>query len=221
MPTYHWISANFFKGLSIGSALLLLFAVGLVAGYFQWVPAKVVGFTVEVARDLKRNAGAYFSDVPVQHLRPNRFGKGGVEVVDPARVQPGVTFVTGLFGQRLGARLYGADGELIHEWPVNFFTIALDELAYPFDALIHGDIMFENGDFVATSMAVALFAFRPVAISSGRTGIRAIIPLIWMTMEIYGPRSTWIPTGMNRSRVRRSGSTRSPDSIPPPGKKRR
>lgn len=129
--------------------MLLLFAVGLVAGYFQWVPAKVVGFTVEVARDLKRNAGAYFSDVPVQHLRPNRFGKGGVEVVDPARVQPSVTFVTGLFGQKLGARLYGADGELIHEWPVNFFTIALDELAYPFDALIHGDIMFENGDFVA------------------------------------------------------------------------
>ena len=142
-------SENLFKFVSIGSAVLLLFVVGMVIGYFRWGPAKLVGVSADVVSDLKRNSRAYFSDVPVQHLRPSRFAEGGVKVADLGKVQPGVTFVTGLCGQKLGARLYAADGSLIHEWPVNFFTIAADEMAYPYDALIHGDIMFENGDFVA------------------------------------------------------------------------
>ncbi len=144
-----WIGQNFFMGISIASALALLFVAGLALGYYHLGPAKLVGVTVDAARDLKRNAGAYFSDVPTQHLLPNRFGRDGIEVPAPSKVQPGVTFVTGLFGQKLGARLYGADGTLIYEWPVNFFAIAADVMTYPYDALIHGDILFDNGDFVA------------------------------------------------------------------------
>ncbi len=146
---FRWIGQNFFQCVSIGSAVALVFGLGLVFGFFQWRPAQLVGQAVDVAKDLKKNAGAYFSDVPTQHLRPNRFGKGGVEVINPAKFQPGVTFVTSLFGHKLGARLYSADGQLIHEWPVNIFSIAADEMAYSFDALIHGDVLFDNGDFAA------------------------------------------------------------------------
>lgn len=144
-----WLGDNFFKGMSILSAVLLIFAAGLVLGTFQWGPAQLVIVAKDVVKDLKRNAGAYFQDVPTQHLRPNRFGKAGVDVTAPDKVQPGVTFVTGLFGRKLGARLYAANGDLLHEWPIDFFSIAAGEMAYPFDALIHGDILYENGDFIA------------------------------------------------------------------------
>ena len=144
-----WIGENFFKGMSIVSAVLLIFVGGMVVGTFQWGPAHLVVVAKDVLKDLKRNAGAYFQDVPTQYLMPNRFGRSGVEVSAPDKVQPGVTFVTGLFGRKLGARLYAANGELLHEWPINFFSIAAEEMAYPFDALIHGDILYENGDFVA------------------------------------------------------------------------
>lgn len=144
-----WLGDNFFKCMSILSAVLLIFVGGLVLGTFQWGPAQLVIVAKDVVKDLKRNAGAYFQDVPTQHLRPNRFGKTGVDVTAPDKVQPGVTFITGLFGRKLGARLYAANGDLLHEWPIDFFSIAAAEMAYPFDALIHGDILYENGDFVA------------------------------------------------------------------------
>ena len=37
-----WIGENFFKGMSIVSAVLLIFVGGMVVGTFQWGPAHLV-----------------------------------------------------------------------------------------------------------------------------------------------------------------------------------
>lgn len=84
---------------------------------------------------------------PVEHLEPVRPDLVADMQPDLARMSGGVTFVTGLFGDRLTARLIGATGEIIHEWPINFFEEKKDKL-YPFEALIHGDYLYANGDIL-------------------------------------------------------------------------
>jgi hypothetical protein len=145
----HWLTIQATFIVSVISALLFVFCIGVVVGLRNWQPSPLFSDAFIAAGDLKANFLAYFSDVPVQHLRPNRFGTGGVTVTEPKRVAAGVTFVTGVFGQKFGARLYGQDGRLLYEWPINFFRIAPEEMAYPYDALIHGDYLYKSGDFVA------------------------------------------------------------------------
>ncbi len=84
---------------------------------------------------------------PDEHLEPLRPDLAEDIKPDIARMNRGVTFVTGLFGDRLTARLIGERGEIIHEWPIDFFEQKQDKL-YPFEALIHGDYLYENGDIL-------------------------------------------------------------------------
>jgi hypothetical protein len=136
-------------GLSIFCALAFIFVLGLALGYLREPPANLVGDALVSFKDLEENRGAYFFGVPTQHLEPKRYPGSGVTLSKPEQTQSGVTFMTGLFGNKLGARLYSADGRLLHEWPLDFFKIAPDAMRYPFDALIHGDVIYENGDVIA------------------------------------------------------------------------
>lgn len=144
-----WLKGNFILVLAWIAAIFLVFLLGLVLGLFRITPANYLQTTIEEMRDLKRNWTAYFMGVPSVHLRPRVHPGNGVVLSDEPRVSPGVTFVTGLFDDVLGFRLYAADGSLLREWPVNFFKIAPDEMKYPFHALIHGAKLYENGDIAA------------------------------------------------------------------------
>ena len=130
------------------SAVVLVFIVGVVFGHLKLPPQPLISDAIKSAVDLARNGDAYFLGVPRRHIRPLRFATTGVQVIAPDRMTPGVTFVTGLFGKVLGARLYANDGTLLHEWPINFFDFDIDK-SYPFDVLIHGDHLYPNGDFIA------------------------------------------------------------------------
>jgi hypothetical protein len=143
-----WLRRHLPAVVSAVSALFLCFVLGLALGYLRYPPSQLVGKTMKAVDDLKANGSAYFLGVPIQHLGIKRFAGDGVVVSQPERMAPGVTFVTGLFGNRLGARLYAADGTLLHEWPIDFFKVAPEVMSYPFDALIHGDLLYSNGDFV-------------------------------------------------------------------------
>lgn len=130
------------------SAAFLLFFGGVTVGYLRIGPTPIVRDTIDGLRDLAKNGHAYFFKKPEMHLRPSRFDPAAGVSADTARMEPGVTFLVGLFGNKLGARLYSETGALIHEWPTNFFEIAPDEMAYPFDALLHGAVLYENGDII-------------------------------------------------------------------------
>ncbi|MEK7266852.1 MAG: arylsulfotransferase family protein [Pseudomonadota bacterium] len=84
---------------------------------------------------------------PVEHLEPLRPDLIADIKPDIARMSGGVTFVTGLFDDRLTARLIDATGKIIHEWPIDFFKEKKDKL-YPFEALIHGEYLYANGDIL-------------------------------------------------------------------------
>lgn len=146
------LSINWLRG---HHAILVMAMSGLSLAFLAGLTARHLGFAdVALGRafgafgDLMENAPAYYFGKPVQHLRPLRFPATGLVTAEIERIEPGVTFVTGLFGDQLGARLYDADGTLLHQWPVDFFKVAPDTMAFPFDALIHGDALYPNGDIV-------------------------------------------------------------------------
>ncbi len=87
---------------------------------------------------------------PIEHLEPLRPTFAEPLAAAESRMQPGVTLLTGLFGDRLGARLVDVNGAIVHEWPVDFFSILAEKKRYRFDALIHGAHLFENGDLLVS-----------------------------------------------------------------------
>jgi hypothetical protein len=135
--------------VSAASGAFLVFIAGITWALLSLPPASLVRSALEALADLRRDGAAYLGITPTKHLRPRLLPGDGVVVLDQDRMAPGVTFMTGLFGRTLGFRLYASDGRLIKEWPIDFFKIAPDTMRYPFDALIHGDHLYRNGDVLA------------------------------------------------------------------------
>ena len=146
---FEWIKRYGLLASATIAAFLLTFSVGISLGIMDKPPARHVAAVIGELKDLKKNWKAYFADTPTQHLRLRAHAGDGVIVSNPEQMQPGVTFVSGLFGDVLGFRLYAADGALLYEWPINFFNVAPDEMKHKFHALIHGSHLYENGDVVA------------------------------------------------------------------------
>jgi hypothetical protein len=135
--------------MSIISGIALVFLAGVITGHLKLQPQPLIRDAFAAVKDLHRNGKSYFFNKPTGHIQPLRFKQTGLVIADTERSQPGVTFLVGLFGNTLGARLYGQDGTLIHEWPFDFFKLAPDEMSFKFDALVHGAALYPNGDFVA------------------------------------------------------------------------
>ena len=143
--------------VSIFGILFLVFASGVAVGVLSWGPAKVMSMAIGGVRDIRAYASEYWSNTPKQHLRTRFYPGDGVLRADVGQVQPGVTLLAGLFGTKLGFRLFAADGTLIHEWPTNVFDIAPEEKKYHFDALTHGEVLLPNGDVIANIVGRGLF----------------------------------------------------------------
>ena len=131
------------------AAVALIFMAGLFLGITDRKPAPAFRVVIQELKDLTYNWQAYFADTPTQHLRRRTLEGDGVVVSVPDKMQPGPTFMSGLFGDVLGFRLVAEDGELLHQWPINFFEIAPELMDHQFHALIHGTVIFPNGDIVA------------------------------------------------------------------------
>lgn len=135
--------------LRLLGAAFLLFIAGLFAGMWNWLPARIAQDIQTNLGVMKVNATAALTHTPVQHVSTRHFAGDGVTRAEKSRMSPGVTLISGLFGQKLGFRLFGADGQQIYEWPIDFFKVAPELMQHRYHALIHGEVLFENGDIVA------------------------------------------------------------------------
>lgn len=129
--------------------VFLSFMLGLGLGTTGRPPSGLLRQAISGVSDMISYSRDAFFATPSQHLRPRGHAGNGVTVSVPARMQPGVTLLSGLFGQTLGFRLYAADGTLLKEWPIDFFKIAPDEMNHRYHALIHGEYLYSDGDIVA------------------------------------------------------------------------
>ncbi|MGC1428202.1 MAG: arylsulfotransferase family protein [Albidovulum sp.] len=132
-----------------GAPWFLVFVLGLALGVLSLPPAPQLKMVFDTVHEIRSYAGSYLTKTPSQHLKPRVHPKDGLVDFVPDKVQPGVTFMSGLFGNTLGFRLYANDGKLLHEWPIDFFKIAPDEMRHKYHALIHGAHLYPNGDVVA------------------------------------------------------------------------
>lgn len=135
--------------ISIISGAMLVFLGGVLVGHLKLPPQPMVLDALKAVADLAEHGKSYYANKPTRHLNRLRFENTGIVAADIKLAQPGVTFLVGLFGNALTARLYALDGTLIHEWPIDFFKLDPEVMKYKFDALIHGAWLYSNGDFVA------------------------------------------------------------------------
>jgi hypothetical protein len=123
--------------------------LGLFLGVQSLPPANQLKGVIASAGQMKSLAVSAFKSRPDQHLSRRWYFDDGVTVADTNRMQPGVTFMSGLFGQRLGFRLFGPDGQVLYDWPIDFFKIAPDQMQHRYHALIHGALLYPDGDVIA------------------------------------------------------------------------
>lgn len=136
------------RRIFLGSAASLLVLSGILLGSFAPPIKGLAEKAGEKLEDIQRNGLAYLGIRPSGHLAPLRQEILAAANPDFARAAPGVTLVTGLFGDKLGARLYDHNGGVTYEWPVNLFDLFGEKKKYKFDALVHGDYLYPNGDLL-------------------------------------------------------------------------
>lgn len=156
MPPLRFISDRILLWLSIACFGLLALLGGVVLAQFDLPPKPQIAKAVEFVRDWQKSWQAYLGIKPVGHLIHRQIDQTKPVVADVARSYPGVTLVVGLFGKKLGARLYDHDGTLLYDWPINLFDTIRDRMTFPFDGLIHGHWLYPNGDLIANIDGVGL-----------------------------------------------------------------
>lgn len=140
---------DFGRVARVVAAAFLVFVAGLASGLQDWLPARIARDAQTTLGLMKSNTMAALTRTPVQHVGTRHFAGNGVVRAVPDRMSPGVTLISGLFGQKLGFRLFGPDGQLLYEWPMDFFTVAPEVMQHRYHALIHGEVLYPNGDIVA------------------------------------------------------------------------
>ena len=105
------------------SWFLLILVMGyLVSSYRVW-PHPIIKNGIEAAYDLSDNLYGYFGLLPTRHVFPEPRQGSGVTVHKPAKMAPGVTFVSGFFDNRHAMKVLAGDGRVLHRWDVNFGKI--------------------------------------------------------------------------------------------------
>jgi hypothetical protein len=143
-----WLRAYFL--VCVG---LLLFAYGVAVGVYKIFPYNLLQTLAAAGMDVLRYPGHYARMVPQKQLAIARHaGSGGIRHA-AGKAFPGVTFITGFFGDSIGMKLLDMDGNDLHMWRVSFNEIWPDaphrqKKPADWDTQIHGTLLYPNGDVV-------------------------------------------------------------------------
>lgn len=139
---------DFSRTLAAICGALLIGAAGIFIGALFGPVRAPLRNAGEAAMLMASNWRAVSGLKPTEHIERLRPDLSAPRSADITKAQPGVTLATGLFGDRLGARVIGADGVVLHEWPVDFFDVMPEGKLYRYEALVHGAHLYENGDLL-------------------------------------------------------------------------
>ena len=131
--------------------LALAFGYGFVAGSKQLWPHDQVGRLEEAAEAFYKVYLQPESRATTELLPPARDDRAGAITEDPARVQPGPTFVTLYTKEGFEGRLIGLDGKVLHSWHARYSEVFPDHPQLMWKApdkfiVWHGAHLFPNGD---------------------------------------------------------------------------
>lgn len=145
------------RAVTFVAVAFLAFVLGSFLTTLKLPPGPQIEGAMTAAKAVRKEYLAYLGVRPVEHLAPLRFDRSGF-AGDPERAMPGVTLLVSIFDERFTARLYGRNGALIHEWPIDFFEIDGGG-DYRFHTLIHGVALMENGDLLANMDGRGIYRF--------------------------------------------------------------
>lgn len=127
-----------------------IFAYGVAVGRYQVFPYKFLELAVEGFQDLQQKRTHPWYNKRVSHGKPPIFH-------DASQAQPGLNLVTCVTSDlHLAARLLDMDGEIRHEWSVDWFDCWPEPTHLPEHRIprtrpgtfLHGCLLLENGDLV-------------------------------------------------------------------------
>ena len=108
------------------SGALLLFIYGVAVGIYEIFPYRIIKFTGDSAHQVWRELPSILRIRPQKFLTPARYDGNGVTRNIDDQVTPGLTFMSGFFGDTNEMRLVRQNGEIINRWPVQFTVIFSD-----------------------------------------------------------------------------------------------
>ena len=184
------ISEKLERRIFFASAASALFVSGVAIGAFAPPITKFAEKMGARFDDIRVNAPAYLGIRPSGHLAPYRREILENISLAPGAAEPGIRLVTGLFGDKFAARIYDEKGALVYEWPNNFFDLFPESKKYKYDALLHGDYLYPNGDLLV------------VIDSQGLARISACGDVIWRnrslshhSVDVDDDGFIWAPRG--------------------------
>lgn len=135
------------------SFAILTFVYGVAVGKWEWFPHDFLQRSVEEAQTVAESVG--WRDPGFLH--PRRYDRVGARLLQPDKVQPGLTLITSKWktdGEFVPAvKLIDRDGKTVHQWRIDpkaiFSEQSLDRNG---PALVwhkvHGSHLFSNGDLL-------------------------------------------------------------------------
>lgn len=145
--------ARLLFGLGVLTLILLL---GIYLGWRKLPPAPQLDAATEAARDLRQHWRTYAGVEPTKFLRPARGPGAGVTVNDERAAQPGVTVMSGLWGDEVGLSLRAMDGTELHRWRVRASELrplvppelAAETPTHDWDNYLDAWVLYPNGDVI-------------------------------------------------------------------------
>jgi Arylsulfotransferase (ASST) len=142
----------------LASAMALSTIYGVAAARQDWFPNPQISLALQTVADLRANWKNDLELEPTRHLvaartpgRPDGFE--GFKVHRPEAVSPGYVLIAGLSRNQdrsaFDVVLYGADGAVVHEWPVDYSVLDPEGLR-PLNVMLHGMEVFDDGSLAVT-----------------------------------------------------------------------
>lgn len=110
----------------VASSIGLVFLAGFLVGVLRLPPYGALKFGLDAVLEVGQNRETLVFQRPESFLEPARHDGDGVTVLDPNRMAPGLTLLSGFFGESNEVRLVDAGGEPVARWPVDVTEIFPD-----------------------------------------------------------------------------------------------
>jgi hypothetical protein len=139
------------------SVAAFVFVYGVAVGHYEIFPYRAIEFAKDSVVQVYEERGNLLGTRPVHFLDEARHEGDGARLVEPSKAAPGLTLITGFFGETSALRLIRLDGSVVAEWRVRYFDFFPDTAhvqppdrvpATNWNTDIHGAVALADGSVV-------------------------------------------------------------------------
>ena len=139
------------------SLLLVVFGYGILVGRYEFFPYSILKFAQDSVQQVFADKETILRLRPIEFLEPARYAGNGILTWKKDQAVPGLTLLSGFFGDSNELRLIRLDGTIVHRWPLNFSRIfpntshILPAKAVPqtnWNVSVQGDMILPDGSVI-------------------------------------------------------------------------